>query len=95
MDKKQALDAIFDLKSVAIVGVAKEEEFNTRRLFLNHIIEYGFKGPIYLVKPQGRRGVRHQDLSPYKGHPGTVDYVISCIQAPLVPQLIKDCAAKG
>ena len=27
--------------------------------------------------------------------PGTVDYVISCIQAPLVPQLIKDCAAKG
>ena len=95
MDKKQALDAIFDLKSVAIVGVAKEEEFNTGRLFLNHIIEYGFKGPIYLVNPKGGEAFGIKIYPRIKDIPGTVDYVISCIRAPLVPQLIKDCAAKG
>lgn len=95
MDKNQALDAIFNLKSVAVVGVAKEDEFNTGRLFLNHIIEYGFKGPIYLVNPKGGEafGIR---IHPHiKDIPGPFDYVISCIRAPLVPQLIRDCATKG
>ena len=32
---------------------AREDGFNTGRLFLNHIIEYGFKGQIYLVNPKG------------------------------------------
>ncbi len=95
MDKNQALDAIFNLKSVAIVGVAKEDEFNTGRLFLNHIIEYGFKGPIYLVNPKGGEAFGIKIYPHIKDIPGTVDYVISCIRAPLVPQLIKDCAAKG
>jgi acetyltransferase len=95
MDKNQALDAIFNLKSVAIVGVAKDEEFNTGRLFLNHIIEYGFKGPIYLVTPKGGEAFGIKIYPHLKDLPGTVDYVISCIRAPLVPQLIKDCAAKG
>lgn len=94
MDKTQALDAIFNLKSVAIVGVAKDEEFNTGRLFLNHIIEYGFKGPIYLVNPKGGEAFGIKIYPQIKDVPGAVDYVISCIRAPLVPQLIKDCAAK-
>ena len=95
MDKNQALDAVFDLKSVAIVGVAKEDEFNTGRLFLNHIIEYGFKGPIYLVNPKGGRAFGIKIYPQLKDIPGPVDYVVSCIRAPLVPQLIKDSAAKG
>jgi len=95
MDKNQALDAIFNLKSVAIVGVAKDEEFNTGRLFLNHIIEYGFKGPIYLVNPKGGEAFGIKIHTQLKDIPGPVDYVISCIRAPLVPQLIKDSAAKG
>jgi len=95
MDKNQALDAIFNLKSVAIVGVAKDEEFNTGRLFLNHIIEYGFKGPMYLVNPKGGEAFGIKIHTQLKDIPGPVDYVISCIRAPLVPQLIKDSAAKG
>ncbi len=95
MDKNQALDAVFNLKSVAIVGVAKEDEFNTGRLFLNHIIEYGFKGPIYLVNPKGGEAFGINIYPQLKDIPGPVDYVISCIRAPLVPQLIKDSAAKG
>jgi acyl-CoA synthetase (NDP forming) len=95
MDKNQALDAVFNLKSVAIVGVAKEDEFNTGRLFLNHIIEYGFKGPIYLVNPKGGEAFGIKIYPQLKDIPGPVDYVISCIRAPLVPQLIKDSASKG
>ncbi len=95
MDKNQALDAVFNLKSVAIVGVAKGDEFNTRRLFLNHIIEYGFKGQVYLVNPKGGEVLGIKIHPQLKDIPGTVDYVISCIRAPLVPQLIKDSATKG
>jgi hypothetical protein len=36
MNKNQAHDAIFDLKSVAIVGVAKGDEFNNGRSILDH-----------------------------------------------------------
>ncbi len=95
MDKNQALDAVFNLRSVAIVGVAREDEFNTGRLFLNHIVEYGFKGPIYLVNPKGGEAFGIKIYPQLKDIPGPVDYVISCIRAPLVPQLIKDSAAKG
>jgi len=95
MEKNRALDAVFNLRSVAVVGVARGEDFNTGRLFLDHIIDYGFKGRIYPVNPKGGevRGLKiHPSL---KEIPGRVDYVICCIPAPLVPQLIKDSAAKG
>lgn len=95
VDKNQALDAVFNLKSVAIVGVAKEGEFNTGRLFFNQVLEYGFKGQIYLVNPKGGEAFGRKIYQQLKDIPGPVDHVISCIRAPLVPQLIKDSAAKG
>ncbi len=95
MDTNRTLDAIFNLRSVAIVGVSTGAGFNTGNLFLGHIIEYGFKGRIYPVNPRGGE-VRGTKVFPrLKDIPGPVDYVISCVRAPLVPQLIRDCAARG
>jgi acyl-CoA synthetase (NDP forming) len=96
MNKNEALDAVFNLRSVAIVGVAPGDEgFNTGRLFLNHIIEYGFKGRIYLVNPKGGDVLGLKIYPHLQDIPEPVDYIISCIPAPFVAQLIKDSAAKG
>ena len=52
-------------------------------------------GPIYAINPKGA------DVSGLLAHrsikdiPGPVDFVICCIPAPFVPELIRDCAAKG
>ncbi len=95
MDTNRALDAVFDLQSVAIIGVSTGEDFNTGNLFLENILGYGFKGPIYPVNPRGGeiRGIKvHPRLA---DAPGPVDYVISCVRAPLVPQLVRECAAAG
>ena len=96
MDKNEALDAVFNLQSVAIIGVAAGDSgFNTGRLFLNHIVEYGFKGKIYLVNPKGGEVLGLKIYPHLQDIPEAVDYVISCIPAPFVLQLIKDSAAKG
>ncbi|MCX5998020.1 MAG: CoA-binding protein [Chloroflexi bacterium] len=96
-DGDVSLDFIFKPASVAIAGVASERpgHYNTGRLFLDTIISFGFKGQIYPINP---RGGEIAGLRVYPGVgdiPGPVDYLISCIPAPHVPQLIKDCAVKG
>ena len=96
MDRNEALDAVFNLQSVAIIGVAAGDSgFNTGRLFLNHIVEYGFKGKIYVVNPKGGEVLGLKIYPHLQDIPEAVDYVISCIPAPFVLQLIKDSAAKG
>lgn len=48
-----------------------------------------------MVNPKGGEVLGIRIHSRLEEVPGSVDYVISCIRAPLVPQLIKDSAAKG
>jgi acyl-CoA synthetase (NDP forming) len=94
MDKNQALDAVFNLESVAIVGVAPGQGYNSGRLFLEHILEYGFKGRVYPVNPKGGEIHGLKIYPNLKDIAGPVDYVISCIPARLVPQLLRDAALK-
>ena len=96
MNKFEALDTAFNLRSVAIVGVAPGEAgFNTGRLFLSAILEYGFQGRIYPVHPDGGEVSGLQVYRSIGDIPESVDYVISCIRAPLIPGLIHECAASG
>jgi acyl-CoA synthetase (NDP forming) len=96
MNKFDALDTAFNLSSVAIIGVAPGEAgFNTGRLFLSAILEYGFPGRIYPVHPDGGE-VSGLKVYPSIGDiPEAVDYVISCIRAPLIPELIRECSRAG
>ncbi|MBL7119733.1 MAG: CoA-binding protein [Dehalococcoidia bacterium] len=97
MNKRNALEQILSPTSVAIVGVAaaRPGQFNTGQLFLDTILEYGFKGRVYPVNPKGGEFSGLKVYASVKDVPEPVDYVICCIRAPLVPQLIDDCAAKG
>src|SRR4030042_1527708 len=90
------LDFVFNPRSVAIAGISLTRGYDAMaETYLRALIECKFNGPIYPLHPKGGefRGLK---LYPgVKDVPDLVDYVICCIPATAVPQLIRDCAAKG
>jgi acyl-CoA synthetase (NDP forming) len=88
----QDLGCIFEPESVAVSGVSPG---NAGERYTDYLLQYGFKGGIYPLRPKGGefRGLR---LYPsIKDVPGRVDLIICCIPAQHVPQLLSDGAAKG
>ncbi|HHE42049.1 MAG TPA: hypothetical protein ENL12_05350, partial [Dehalococcoidia bacterium] len=92
-----SLDAIFNPRSIAIVGVSTSGR--TALLggasYLDAMIRCGFKGRLYPVNPKGGE-VRGLTVYPsVRDIPGPVDYAISAIPAAGAVQLMQDCVAKG
>ena len=89
-------DYIFNPKSVAITGISPNRGYDAMaENYLKNLVACKFKGQIYLIHPKGGE-FRGWKLYPgVKDVPGPLDYVICCIPAPAVPQLIRDCADKG
>jgi acyl-CoA synthetase (NDP forming) len=87
------LDFLFHPRSIAVVGASQGGGMGGG--FLPSIVEMGFKGPLYPVNP------RYQELHGLKCYaslrdvPTDVDYVISSVPAPIVPQLVEDSALKN
>jgi len=94
---KQNLEYVFQPKSVAIAGISNKETIlpNLSQRWLKALFNYGFKGKVYLTNPKGGEICGLKIYTSIKDIPGSVDYVISCVPAPITPQLVKDCAVKG
>jgi acyl-CoA synthetase (NDP forming) len=90
------LDFVFNPKSVAIAGISLSRGYDAMpETYLKALVECKFNGPIYAIHPKGGE-FRGRKLYPsVKDVPDVVDYVICCIPRAAVPQLIRDCAAKG
>jgi acyl-CoA synthetase (NDP forming) len=90
------LDFVFHPKSVAVVGVSPSRGYDAMaETYVRALIECKFNGPIYPINPKGGELKGLKVYPNVKDVPDSLDYVISCIPAAAVPQLIKDCAAKG
>jgi acyl-CoA synthetase (NDP forming) len=100
-----SLDAIFQPRSIAVVGAtdspvaapgAPAVSFNAHTMiFLYTLIDWGYPGQIYPVNTKGDevRGLKvYRSL---RDIPGPVDYVICIIPADATPGLVQDCVAKG
>ncbi len=88
----QDLQPLFHPASVAVTGVSPG---SAGERYMDHLLDYGFKGRLYPLRP---RGGEFRGLKIYPGIkdvPGPVDQVICCIPAPHVPGLLGDCAQKG
>ena len=95
-DDKPSLDYLFHPNSIAIAGVPPDTtKLASGRLFLESLIDAGFKGKIYPVSRDGGEVFGLKIYTSIKDIPDTVDYVISAIPAQHTPQLITDCATKG
>ncbi len=79
---------------MAVVGAST----NTRSwgyAYVNHLIEYGFRGNIYPVNPRYSEVAGLTAYPSVRDIPGHVDYVISCLPAAGVLDMLADCAVKG
>ena len=88
MKRTESLDIAFSPASVAIAGVGPTTAGGN---YLKSLLDSGFKGKIYPLNPRDGEILGMPIYPNIKDVPDPVDYVISCIPADLVPQLVEDC----
>lgn len=93
-DVPHPLDQFFHPRSIAVVGASSR--IDGRGLgFVDGFVAQRFPGPIYPVNPKADTILGLRAYPSVLDIPGPLDYVISSIPAPAVPDLIRQCSAKG
>jgi acyl-CoA synthetase (NDP forming) len=87
------LDALFDPRSVAVVGVPRG--MKTGKLFLIALLDQGFKGPIYPVHPEASEIDGLRAYPSVSAIPGPVDLAIVLVPHQSALPVIRECAQKG
>ena len=93
-DVAAEIEAIFHPRSIAVVGASANP--NTPGYdYVSSLQKFGYSGRIYPVNPRAEEILGLPAFPSLRDVPGQVDYVISCIPAAAVLELVDDCAAKG
>ena len=91
MDK---LDSVFHPRSIAVVGSLRDVNSPAVR-YLQQLKDFGFGGKLYAVSRKTTDNISgvcsYQKVSDI---PGPVDYVITCVPASALLELVSDCATK-
>ena len=90
-----SFDYMFNPRSVAVVGVSSGVLNPATIIFLNNLISFGYKGKIYPINPTVEEVCGLKTYPSVLDVPGPVDHVISGVKASMVPELLKQCIAKG
>jgi acyl-CoA synthetase (NDP forming) len=94
MHNLDELEPLFYPRSVAVVGASTSEaKFGGR--FLQALINFGYRGPIYPVNPKGSEILGLKMYPSVREIPGPVDLADVMVPAHLVPQVLEECLAKG
>ena len=88
------IDSIFNANSVAVVG-ASDETSSFGFHFMRYLTDSGYKGNIFPVNPKKKEILNHKAYADLTMVPGNVDYVICCIRADLVANLIDQSRQKN
>ena len=91
---KHALDTAFHPASIAVAG-ASEDPLSFGHQFFRHVMDYGYTGKIYPINPNKETILGVKAYPSLTGIPGNVDYVICCLPAALVLDMLAECPAKG
>lgn len=88
------LEAAFHPRAIAVVG-ASDNSGSFGYHFLRFLLQAGYRGKIYPVNPH------KQNILGLKGYPRLseipepVDYVICCVNASQVEEILRECPARG
>ncbi len=88
------LEYVFHPRAVAVVG-ATNDATKAGYGYLKGLLELGTMDKVYPVNLEGGEILGLRAYTSVKDIPPPLDYVISCIPALAVPQLVEDCAASG
>ncbi len=89
-----ALDEIFHPQSIAVFGASNNPDTHGYR-YTRHLLDYGYRGKIYPVNPRYPEILGIKAYPNIRDIPGKVDYVICCVAASGVPEMLEDCSQKG
>jgi acyl-CoA synthetase (NDP forming) len=88
------LEEILHPQSIAVVG-ASDNPSAAGYGFTKFLLEHEFKGKIYPVNPKYSEILGIKVYPSLRDIPGSVDYVISCIPASEVLNMLEGCSQKG
>ena len=88
------LHALLRPRSVAIVGASANPD-SPGHDYLRSLIDFGFAGELYPVHPREQEILGRTAYPDVRAIPGEVEFVISCIPASGVLELLDACAEKG
>jgi acyl-CoA synthetase (NDP forming) len=88
------IEAIFHPRSIAVVGASANPD-TPGYDYVVSLQKFGYRGRIYPVNPRVGEILGLPAFPSLRDVPGEVDYVISCIPAAGVLDLVDDCASKG
>lgn len=91
----KVLDSMFSPASVAIAGVSANPNGWGGNDYLINLQKTGFTGRIYPVNPKATEIHGLKVYPDIRSIPETPDFVIIAVSAPVVPQILRDCAAAG
>jgi acyl-CoA synthetase (NDP forming) len=87
------LRAIFEPKSIAVIGATSNPQSVTNMTFLRQLLDFGYPGRIYPVNPNVDQVMGLRAYASIRDIPETVDYVVCAIAAPAAPKLMRECVA--
>jgi len=90
---EENLDEIFHPRSIAIVG-ASENVVSFGYQCLRYLCKGGYRGKIYPIAPQKKKIMGLRVYKTLGEVPGNIDYVICCINANMVIDLLRECTQK-
>ena len=94
MTPRSGLDALFNPRSVAIIG-ASDDPVRIGGRPLRYLKESGFEGAIWPVNPRRER-VQGIEAHPNVGEiPGEIDVAVVAVPAGMAVETIEECAARG
>src|SRR5467141_1238080 len=87
-------DTVFAPASVAVVGASSNPD-SPGHDYARSLIDFGFRGPVYPINPRATEIGGLRAFPSLIDVPGDVAYVISCIPADAVLDLIDESRSKG
>ncbi len=95
MSERNPIDALYQPKSIAIIG-AKKRAFGFGASLPRFLLEIGFSPErLFLVNPREKEIEGLPVYPTVKDVPADVDLAIVIVPAPAVPGVLRDCALKG
>jgi acetyl-CoA synthetase (ADP-forming) len=92
--KMDALNAIFNPSSIAIIGASKKPR-KLGSLTLRALQASGFEGDIFLVHPSLKKIGDNKVYPHVQDITEAIDLALVAVQSPQVPNVLKDCAEKN
>jgi acetyl coenzyme A synthetase (ADP forming)-like protein len=90
----QSLKPFFSPKGVVIIG-ASTEPAKLGYVMARNLLRSGYSGAMHYVNPKGGKLFNQPLHKTVKQVPNPVDLAVILVAAPIVPETLKECAARG